>query len=307
MGAARILVAHLDDRVVFAGQAQTGSPRIGYRRAECGPGQGHRWRRALGVRRFGGSAQGALDTGEAVDQVAVAVIGPPQSGQRGEQVGGQQPGADDRMQVPQQRTPAQAQVRLEPGRYGPRTTGPAQIDAAGEHDDQQHGAGADELLADGTGGQPSMQVLGHRQCPGATLRTENFAAVGIQCHGNAAIAPAREAHAHGPLVTGPAQAAGVQLGCSRLRACDPGVCRQCRPTLGGCLVARIEPGEPFGFEADHRPGHADDRENHPRHQARRPVHAEQDSTGDQAGLCGADGIGWHGGLLCESALKPKYE
>ncbi|MCB1578364.1 MAG: hypothetical protein KDI81_13830, partial [Xanthomonadales bacterium] len=62
-----------------------------------------------------------------------------------------------------------------------------------------------------------------------------------------------------------------------------------------------------GFEAEHGTCHADDRENQACHQACRPVQPEQDSTRCQAGLCGADGIDWHGGLLCEPALKPKYE
>src|SRR6185369_5007003 len=87
---------------------------------------------------------------DAVETVAVPLVRPLQSCQRDDEIDRQHPGADHRVQIPQERAALQSEVRDEPRPEAARgaTARPTQIESCERHEDEQQRARADDLRAD---------------------------------------------------------------------------------------------------------------------------------------------------------------
>ncbi len=222
--------------------------------------------------------------GDRVQPAAVPVVGPEQAGQRHHQVRGQHPGADDRMQVPEETAALLRPVQPQPGAPVQPLARPAQVQARDAEEDQRQRGCADDLLAHRVGGQPAVDLHGETEKTFAARLAEQFSGVGIDVAGFAA-------HA----------AAGAGFGVGGRREADPrAFFRIARQAQRLHLLARLGRGdarqqlrrrqcaglrrhrhhagvqclEQVMFERQHRPGDAHHRQHQAGGDAQQPVQLE---------------------------------
>ena len=125
---------------------------------------------------------GRCDAQQGVGGTAIPVERPPQAGQRTHQVDQQHPGADHRVQAPQEATAAAFPFHRQPAAPVPPAPRPAQVEPGQGEEQQRDGTTAGDPFAALAGGEVAVQVFDEVEERLPTQGTEALTAVRVEVH-----------------------------------------------------------------------------------------------------------------------------
>ncbi|MCW0461977.1 hypothetical protein NB717_003045 [Xanthomonas sacchari] len=207
----------------------------------------------------------------------VPVVGPVQPGRGDQQVDQQTPGADHRVQAPQEAAPLPVPLHRPPGAPAPPAPRPAQVQAGQAEEDQHEGANPGDRLAALAGGQAPVQVFDEGEEPIQARRRQHRAGVGVEVQ--AAAVAAGQAHRgrpragridqHAVAAVRPLQVQAPRQFGQRQRLLAGGM------TRGDGGQRRIGQAHDLVLEGERGPAQAHHRQHQPGADAEQPVQLEQ--------------------------------